>query len=142
MTRSSQKHPFDLFLKDLPKALDALKGQEGLKGFTTVFTGALGEIVAKDVLDLPHASDLVHEYDLASATRTVEVKATRKDKINNVNLAPKQADEVCFVRFEQRGHEIWVAEVFTRPKGTSPGQRLSNSWKIGGDSGREPYRVL
>ena len=144
MSPATQEHPFDLFLKDLPDARDHLHAEDagGLKAFTSVFTGALGEIVARDVLGVEHASHEKNEYDLESKTLRIEVKTTRLEAIKNVNLEGKNCDLVAFVRLKQRGKQVWVEQVVTRARGDGPGQKLPETEHLGVNAPRKPYRVL
>ena len=80
------------------------------------FLGALGKVHAARILGADRASHKVDRYDPELNQVAIEMKSTARTRISNVNLANKECGEVCFVRFEQRGQELWLVEMVTRPR--------------------------
>ena len=120
MPASTQQHPCRLVLNGHAAAraeLRAAVAENRPAKLASQFLGALGEIYAAHELKATHASHIFDEYDLVWNQVSVEVKTTAKSKIGNVNLAGKECKQVCFVRFEQRGEELWLVEIVTRPRG-------------------------
>ena len=60
---------------------------------------------------------VLNGHAAARAELRAAVAENRPAKIGNVNLAGKECKQVCFVRFEQRGEELWLVEIVTRPRG-------------------------
>ena len=143
MGKARQKHSFELFLKGLPMALDVLKDpKRDFKECGSEFIGALGEIVAADLLKMDLVSHDFNGHDLAFGDRKVEVKAKRNLASKSLKLSRKDASEVCVVVFEQRGSEVYAIEAYLRNIGDGPGQRLPRTDLIAGKSGVGKRRCL
>ena len=102
----------------------------------------MGEIYAAHELKATHASHIFDEYDLVWNQVSVEVKTTAKSKIGNVKLAGKECKQVCFVRFEQRGEELWLVEIVTRPRGKPKSGPSKTPPKAHPLKPKDGYRVI
>ncbi|MEP3145476.1 hypothetical protein [Qipengyuania citrea] len=120
MATSVQLHPCLLVMNGMAAARAELRAavrESRPAKLASEFLGALGEVQAAQVLGARHASHLFDEYDLEHGTVAIEVKSTMRETIGNVSLRGKICNQVCFVRFEARGDELWLVEMFTRPRG-------------------------
>jgi|JI7StandDraft_1071085.scaffolds.fasta_scaffold37874_5 hypothetical protein len=136
MGKARQKHAFELFLKGLPMALDVLKDpKRDFKECGSEFIGAMGEIVAADLLKMDLVSHDFNGHDLAFGDRKVEVKAKRNPASKSLKLSGKDASEVCVVVFERRGSEVYATRAYVREIADGPGQRPGKTDLIGGKSG-------
>lgn len=130
MPRSTQLHPCLLVMNGMAAARAELRAavqEDRPAELASEFLGALGEVQAAQVLGARHASHITDEYDLEDGAVAIEVKSTMRGAIGNVCLAEKVCSEVCFVRFEVRGDQLWLVEMFTRPR------RGSGEPKVGAD---------
>ncbi len=143
MGKARQKHAFELFLKGLPMALDVLKDRErDFKECGSEFIGAMGEIVAADLLKMDLVSHDFGGHDLAFGDRKVEVKAKRNPASKSLKLSGKDASEVCVVVFEQSGSKVYAIKAYVRNIADGAGQRPERRYLIGGSSGVDKVRCL
>lgn len=144
MPASTQQHPCLLVMNGHAAAraeLRAAAAENRPAKLASQFLGALGEVHAAKILGASHVSHKVDECDLELNQVAIEVKSTARSRIDNVNLAGKECDEVCFVRFEVSGEELWLVEVFTRPR-PKDGQRVTEDDRTYLLEPKDRYRVI
>ena len=144
MPTSTQQHPCLLVLNGHAAAraeLRAAVAENRPAKLASHFLGALGEVHAAKILGASHVSHKVDECDLELNQVAIEVKSTARSRIDNVNLAGKECDVVCFVRCEASGEELWLVEVFTRPRGNGS-RRVTNKHRTYHLEPKDRYRVI
>lgn len=144
MPASTQQHPCLLVMNGHAAAraeLRAAVAENRSAKLASQFLGALGEVHAAKILGASHVSHKVDESDLELNQVAIEVKSTARSRIDNVNLAGKECDEVCFVRFEVSGEALWLVEVFTRPR-PKDGHRVTEDDRTYHLELKDRYRVI
>ena len=121
----TQKHATQTIKEGLADALDELEDthRNGKKPtLNGQWLGALGEHLVAKAYRATHAGHRVEQYDLEFGAENIEVKSTQADRITNRSLAKKRCSHVAYVRFEAVGTDLWVREMYIRPRG-KPGDR-------------------